>query len=123
MRDSSLRVKPAIRLQLEIRNAPLLEELRRDSLRRRLVGDVLGTVLAKLEMRPMLIRLGPRTTRTVDAARLVHFQHRARAAYESRFRGKGFNCGNDRRHAARARWFPDTLWFLRHRCSDYVKSL
>ena len=45
-------------------------------------SDVLRAVLAKLEMRSMLIRFRPRAAGAVDAANLIHFQHRASAANE-----------------------------------------
>jgi hypothetical protein len=50
MRESSLRVQPLIGLQREIRNAPLLEKLRRHSLGGRFISNMLGAVFTKLEI-------------------------------------------------------------------------
>src|SRR5688572_32123104 len=42
--------------------------------------DALPIFFAELKVRTLAIRFRPRATRTINAARLVHFQKRARAA-------------------------------------------
>lgn len=74
MRESSLCIQPLIRLFREFSHAPLLKELGRDSFTGRFVGNMLGAVFTKLEMRTLAIRLRPCATGTINSAHLIHLQ-------------------------------------------------
>src|SRR6185369_12577339 len=111
MCDSSLRAEPLIGLLCEIRDAPLFEELGRDALRRRLIGNMLGAVFTKLETRTFAIGLGPRTARTIHAALLVDLQQRAHTTNEPHLRRDSFHRGFYRRDAAGS---LRCFYFIRH---------
>src|SRR5882762_1805215 len=84
----------------EVCHAPLLEKLRRHAFRRGFVGDMLGSVLTKLCVRPFRIRLGPGATRTIKTTHLIQFQERARTAYRPHLAPGAFHCRNDCGHTA-----------------------
>src|SRR2546422_7184349 len=81
MRNAALRVQPLIGLLRQRGNAPLFEKFRRDSLRSRFIGDVLGAFFAKFEMRALAVGFGPGATGTIDALLLIQLQQRARSAH------------------------------------------
>src|SRR5882724_7233473 len=100
MSDSSLGTQPLIRLLREIQNAPAVEKLRRDAFRRSLVSYVLGSVFAELCMRAAAVRFRPRTTGTINSAKLVQLQKSPCTAQYANLSPGAFGSLHDRRHTS-----------------------
>lgn len=75
--------EPGIRFRGEILEEILGEELRSDALFRRLIRDYLGTVLAKFENLPLLIRARPYATLAIQAGHVVDLQESFGGSYRT----------------------------------------
>src|ERR1700687_3345364 len=83
--DASLFAQPIIRFFGEVGDTPLSEKFRRLAFGCGFVCDVLGPILAKLGMRPLIIRLRPGATRAVKPILLVQLQKRAYSPCHAHF--------------------------------------
>src|SRR5258708_6874696 len=79
--QTPLPAEPMIRLKREVRHAPLLEKLGCQAFCRGFIGYVLGTVFAKLRVRPFPVRFWPGATRTIKATSLIQLQERPQGAH------------------------------------------
>ncbi len=85
MRQSALVPQPVVRLLRKLRHRPRTEEIRPTSLRRCLFSNRLGSVFTVFVERAILIRIRPRTSRTIDSVKLVEMSEGTDAPHYARF--------------------------------------
>src|SRR6266404_350129 len=81
--QSPLLVQPVVRLLAQLRDTIAGKKFRPDAGGSRLVGHRLGAILAELKRMPVVIRIRPRTARTVEPGLLINRQPRASHPHRS----------------------------------------
>jgi len=74
MGQSPLVTQPVVRLPRKVCDTPQAEKFRRAALRRRFLRDRLDAIFTIFVERPILIRIGPGATRTIDSVELIELR-------------------------------------------------